>query len=523
MKIKNINKTIFKNGDTADIIKVVMMAYDIENDPQIEVLASQLQGETDYDTCKNIWQYLIDNVNYKADTGKQEIKSPARLLNDKVGDCKSYSLFTAVILRYLGIDHVFRFVSYDNRKEATHVYVVAKINYKFQTINCIIDAVATVQAGYDFNTEIKYNYHCDMADKGTKIAYLAGLPGLSKFRKSKRNYRVGATVPDFSPERYKVWIGDENQKNITPGKQYLYARFDLMLEYLNIAKTPKQQAYYFNQLDIIASLLFSYNYCNGVCKEIKRMAYIISGMVTEGLFSSSETNEDVRADKLDIILDELVYRYTNDIRPTQYDAATFNMFIEEVYNCNLIPTTVNGIGASSYQIADEIKKAGIYYIYTFIPEAEQSNHPAIVADKRDKQNQTFNWMKTVNTYQTPSAMQLSIRAGIIARTGMDPETYIAALKNGKQPDVAIGDPVTLTTIALVIGIITGLIGIIKFLFPADTTPKPSDAVIKAGAFDPTKDYSKSSTSSSASLANIALPLALGGALLIGLFTRKKNQ
>ena len=67
MQIKNINKTIFENGGTSDIIKVVMMAYDIENDPQIEVLARKLQGKNNTATARNIWQYLIENINYRAD------------------------------------------------------------------------------------------------------------------------------------------------------------------------------------------------------------------------------------------------------------------------------------------------------------------------------------------------------------------------------------------------------------------------------------------------------------------------
>ena len=517
MEIKNINRTIFNNGNTSDIIRVVMMAYDIENDPQISVLARKLQGINNLETGRNIWQYLLNNVNYRADVGKQEIKSPARLINDRVGDCKSYSLFTAVILRFLGIPHVFRFVSYDTRKEATHVYVVI-------TTDCIIiDAVATVQAGQPFNTELKYTYHCDMADKGTKIAYLAGLPGMSKFRLRQKKVRVGSTLPEHSSERYQLWIGDENERGITPGKHYLYARFDLMLEMLNISTSKKEEAYYFDQMDITAALLYSYNYCNGVCKEIKRMAYIIAGMVTDGNFTSPEINEDVRADRLDMLLDELKYRYDNDIRPTAYDKDTFDMFMTEVYPYNVIQS---GIGSSidSYQLAGEIKKAGIYYIYTFIPDSEKSTHPAIVGDKRGKQQETFNWMSSVNTIQTPGAMSLSIRSGIVARTGMTPEQYLAALKNGKQPDVAIGEP--LTIILTVISIIGGLIAIFKALFPA--APKPDDATIKAGAFDPTTDYSKTGTGTGtktglASLSSMGLPLVIGAGILFTLFKKNTNE
>lgn len=158
MRIKNINKVFHRNGRTSDIIDIVMYAYEIESDPQIRALAYKLEGNTTYDTCENIWQFLLDNVNYKADSDGNKgelIRTPARLLHDRVGDCKSYSLFTAVILRYLGIPHFFRFVSYNNIKRATHVYIVADNNI-------VIDAVASHQLNYPFNKEVKFTYRLDI-------------------------------------------------------------------------------------------------------------------------------------------------------------------------------------------------------------------------------------------------------------------------------------------------------------------------------------------------------------------------
>ena len=206
MQIRNINRVITTEGDTSDIINVVMYAYDSETDPQIKVLAEQLRGATDYETCQNIWQYLIDNITYKADsdgTNGELVRSPARLVHDGVGDCKSYSIFTATVLRYLGIPCVFRFASYSNKKEATHVYIVAQGNI-------IIDAVAHVQLNYDFNQEVKYTYHCDMANGKTKISYLAGLqnPVIGKIPKIGKPGAViplsGAKFLDNSLARYEM-------------------------------------------------------------------------------------------------------------------------------------------------------------------------------------------------------------------------------------------------------------------------------------------------------------------------------
>ncbi|MEI7504105.1 MAG: hypothetical protein WCJ61_12560, partial [Paludibacter sp.] len=87
--------------------------------------------------------------------------------------------------------------------------------------------------------------------------------------------------------------------------------------------------------------------------------------------------------------------------------------------------------------------------------------------------------------------------------------------------VAIGDP--LTIIAAVIGIITGLVKLYQMLFPKKAD-QPTDQDIAGGSYDPAKDFGKDGGStgiSSASMATIALPLALGASILFGMFKKKK--
>ena len=122
MQIKNTYTPITEHGDTSDIIKTVMWAYDIEDDNQIKQLAYELQGEDDLETCHNIWKFLLENIQYKADKGTQEVRTPAKLINSKTGDCKSYSILTGSVLRYLEIPHFFRFTGH-TKTEAEHVYI----------------------------------------------------------------------------------------------------------------------------------------------------------------------------------------------------------------------------------------------------------------------------------------------------------------------------------------------------------------------------------------------------------------
>lgn len=156
----NYKNTIKKlSGNTSDIVSVVMETYN-KDWQQVRETAKQLRG-VDIPVrqiCKNIFDYVIANVRYKEDpAGVQWVKTPARLIADGVGDCKSMSIFTASCLRSLGIEHFFRFVSFTKRKEATHVYVVALDENGREII--IDPVVRPVQ----FNKEEPYTYKWDLS------------------------------------------------------------------------------------------------------------------------------------------------------------------------------------------------------------------------------------------------------------------------------------------------------------------------------------------------------------------------
>ena len=178
MKLPGLNnKTRVITGDhnTGDIIELVLNE-DGKFQDQTNKFTSKLQGLTVYDQCKYIWQTLRDNVTYKADTPlNQELKSPARLFADGIGDCKSFSLFEASCLRNLGIPYCFRFVSFRPTKTPTHVYIVAMPG----TANAII--MDGVLPTFDYQKPFTYKYD---------VAMLSMLTGVDLF---DHNY-VGANI-----------------------------------------------------------------------------------------------------------------------------------------------------------------------------------------------------------------------------------------------------------------------------------------------------------------------------------------
>lgn len=156
----------FKNGDTGNIVQVIM-DMDAEADNYVDDEAAQcLRGSDDYETLRNVWKFVKYNIRYKADRrGAEKVKSPAALFRMGVGDCKSFSIAEAALLRSLGFKGIrYRFTSYNNNRDVTHVYVVVK----HQGRDVILDAVHS-----RFDDEVPYAYKKDIKAAKTGIS---GLP-----------------------------------------------------------------------------------------------------------------------------------------------------------------------------------------------------------------------------------------------------------------------------------------------------------------------------------------------------------
>lgn len=475
MRIQNTNRVIYNNGDTNDIIKVVMMAYDIECDDQIFELAEKLRGDTVKQTCRNIWQFLIDNINYKADsdTGNGEmIRTPARFLHDRQGDCKSYSLFTAVILRYLNIPHVFRFTSYNHRREATHVYVVAfdsKLETRNAKLEIVIDAVAAIQIGYAFNKEKKYSFKCDMSNGNTKISYLAGM----------HSAQANAIGSADDSTRYRIWSGSDNTDFMTPGKAWLYSQYDLLTEQIAIAKTNSLKAQLYNELAIFAILIQAYNHINGDTAELEKFANIITGMIAAGDFTHSSTVPEFRDSWFSDLHNRLFAKYKNgEFYFSKSNVLWHNRILDNlILNNVLVDTSQIGSIGDWTPLQDALKKAGIYFLYLFIPDNQLRNYPASVASKRKTQNIFFSLIHKIDIFHNAETVFSFFRSGIIARTGMEPEAYIKELKSKNIKGV---NSITLASVTAIVSLILGVLSIIKAIWP---NSQAAQYAVSSGAAD----------------------------------------
>lgn len=144
--------TIAANGTNQQLQRAIEAAVPAAVQ-QTKTIARQFKGTTDRQTALNIFNYLNTKINYKADGNHQKVKLPSALLRTRVGDCKSYALFTAAILTNLKIPYRFTYASYDpNNKEPEHIYITTDSGF-------IIDAVygkfnSEKRAAHKFNRKI---------------------------------------------------------------------------------------------------------------------------------------------------------------------------------------------------------------------------------------------------------------------------------------------------------------------------------------------------------------------------------
>ena len=184
--------THFQDGANGDIISILEKNYPSALN-QVSEIAKEFKGETLKDSAFKVWSYLKDNIQYKADGSiHQKILLPKRLVADKIGDCKSYSLFAASMLGAMGYRVGFCYASYSSNPTPSHVYVIAE-DKKGNRV--LVDGV-----WHSFNSEKSFNHK---KIHWMRISTLSGVGELNDLPTEK------------IIERIKVWRGRID--NYAPG------------------------------------------------------------------------------------------------------------------------------------------------------------------------------------------------------------------------------------------------------------------------------------------------------------------
>jgi hypothetical protein len=157
---------------------------------QTKTIAPRYKGAIEAESCKKIFDYLKNHVNYKADGANQQVRLPSALMRTLQGDCKSYSVYTSAILTNLGIPHKLVYASYDPKDPTpTHIYVITNKG-------CIVDAVYG-----KFNAEKKAS---NKKYKNMNISYIAGMGKKSRIG-SMGKYGTGGACGIGGVDTGETW------------------------------------------------------------------------------------------------------------------------------------------------------------------------------------------------------------------------------------------------------------------------------------------------------------------------------
>ena len=259
--IDSVYKSKADNKDIRDLLERLVP----QAKAQMVDFSKQFKGRTEQETCKKIFDYIRNNFTYLADGEEQIIKLPSALLKKKVGDCKSYSLFTSSILENLGIPYSFIYTSYNSNPIPGHVYVMTENG-------CIIDAVYGIFNQekkpiykYKKNMNVRYmDYYADLdalleiyqpdmpvnlvahSMGGNVACTYAGIrPQRVARLVSLEGFGMGRTAPDQAAGRYQQWL-DELR---APPRFNSYTSFDAVAARLkkNNRRLTDEQAHFLAQ------------------------------------------------------------------------------------------------------------------------------------------------------------------------------------------------------------------------------------------------------------------------------------
>ncbi|MFI5140750.1 MAG: hypothetical protein ACHQII_00210 [Bacteroidia bacterium] len=157
---------IKKGADVSDTLDFIpSTVYKTLSDTK--EISKLLKGKSLYETCRNIWDFVYNHIQYHHDEeGVEQVRRPARTWMDRVRgvDCDCYTVFISSILTNLQIPHIYRITKYKYKNNFQHIYpIVPTTDGKYITI----DAVVT-----------KFNYEepfTQKKDTPMNLSYLNGI------------------------------------------------------------------------------------------------------------------------------------------------------------------------------------------------------------------------------------------------------------------------------------------------------------------------------------------------------------
>lgn len=146
-----------KDGDEGvkDTVKLMWQYInEWKNKPQTKDLINKLKRNNDFETAKAIFNYVVQNVQYKYDPqGIELVKSIKHTIfgNMRWGDCDDLTVALNTLLEAAGIHTAIKTIAWrPGNRNFSHVYTIATIDGKIYPLDPTMKAKG-------FNNEVKYH------------------------------------------------------------------------------------------------------------------------------------------------------------------------------------------------------------------------------------------------------------------------------------------------------------------------------------------------------------------------------
>ena len=441
-----------KRGNTDDIIREVFATFN-DTWQQCAEIAPMLRGATEYETCRNIFDYIIRNVEYIEDPdGVQNVKTPGRLKRDGFGDCKSMAIMAASCCKCLNIPCVFRFVAFGT-PNVTHVYVVTESGI-------IIDPVERVDGKPKFNYASRFTKNIDM--NTTSIYRLSG---------------IGA-----STDIYEVWMNGTCFVDNTFALNYLFSEIDMLMALLVLDENNIETL---NACDRAVVALKLYEQATGSSTMLNRAANILQAMNNAGKFNENSVDDESRAAHLQSVINYALDRllaadgvqaagpvnewFTENITKQDYNSVTAE--IKENYkNYIAEQQKVSGIGAvNKNELCQKVQESAGYYCYyflsnDFIKKFDTKGVLKLKQKRSIEQRLYTSWVQQFVKAGVDSKTCANwLYAGYVKKYKCTPEQMVlnSIVKGGKAKVGAISATVASIIIAVVCAVIEAITKIIQ--------------------------------------------------------------
>jgi hypothetical protein len=477
---RNTQVLLKKDGTTADIITAVL--------DTVGEVKSQTKGFSENFVptragLQRLWSWVKNNIHYNEDPlGVQWIREPARLYQDREGDCKSFTVFIVSVLENIGVPYFIRFSNTEQagKKIVNHVYPVAILNGQ----EVIMDAVYTA-----FDREANFFYAKDYSM--SEIYRLSGIGAASAESLDQYTLQLQELSASISSD---VLINDITEMTSGEFSRFMSAaNFDALSEGAQDAGTAAR--YSSAAMAIRQGSIAGVGNLGGDASKIQKFLAETANN-TEKAFKAPQVN---------------------------------------------LPSNMTGVGSIRSKVRnvlDTIKEAwkklinwifkqalptvSPFFLYAFIKKSVGKKTDA----KKQKALNLINWIQNTGSFETADAVMSSIKVGISKKFGKPVETVLNDMAKGKNIAGIGAVTAVLTAIATLIPLIKELIQKIASLFKKNKNETPdvsnSDlpdenelaAELAASGEKTIKvDPDPSGSGGKGDIMKYAIPVLLGGAVI----------